>query len=78
MSKPLFLKLRNGAIICAADIQMILRKDINDYFLVLRGQDLQPRADGNDVDYILDAMVDVVEVPAPPKVEVQTRLAVPE
>lgn len=76
--KPLFLRLRNGALVKTEDMQMILRKDINDYFIILKQQDATVRADRTDIDFITENVVDVLEVPEPPKEEVRTKLLVQE
>jgi hypothetical protein len=75
MPNPRFLKVRNGAIFCLADVLLVIRKDINDYQIVLRDSPIAVRADVGDVEFLskcLDLLVvPEEEVPA-------TKLAVSE
>lgn len=68
MQKPLYLKVRNGAIFCLEDVLLVIRKDINDYQIVLRDSPIAVRADVTDVEFLskcLDlAVVPEEEVPA--------------
>lgn len=58
-----YLKLRNGAIVHLDSILVVLRKDINDYNIVLKDCPVGIRADLGDVQFLEQAL-DMFVVPS--------------
>ena len=60
-----YIKLGNGAVFSLDDVQVIVRKQLNEYAVVLRQCPVTILADLNDVESIENALEDLIVVPKP-------------
>jgi hypothetical protein len=69
-----FVQLGNGAIFRSDKIAAILRKNINEYLIIVEGLPVTVNADGNDVDQLRSMLPGLKILDAKPKEEVKSRL----
>ena len=77
MSSPRFIKLRNGVVFDLNSVRMIVRKDLNDYNIVLADSAIMPRADIGDVEF-MESLMDLNIAPVKEEPLPASRLAVAE